>query len=106
MSVIVFKDSPYLALEAAYPGRFKPWELSYVPMNYWTKETAGEAVRWLFEDKLKWSYDERINNVSVDLFKKHGLGSVLNRLFKNSPYSFMKNAYPNMDCEPLKRERK
>jgi hypothetical protein len=47
---IVFGDSPYEAINLAYPNRFKPWELIGNPRNYWTKETGILATKWLIEE--------------------------------------------------------
>jgi hypothetical protein len=56
-----FNSSPYQAMEAAYPGRFKKWE--FTQMGMWEGEEglklAKEATRWLIEKKLKWSDDAR-----------------------------------------------
>ncbi len=38
-------------LNDLYPGRFKEWELSVTPHNYWTKQRALEALRWTIEEK-------------------------------------------------------
>lgn len=50
MLVKVFNGSPYLAIENAYPGKFKPWELPCVSNSFWNLKTAKEATIWLIED--------------------------------------------------------
>ena len=52
MLVILFNGSPYLAIENAYPGKFKPWELPCVSNSFWNLKTAKEATIWLIEEKL------------------------------------------------------
>lgn len=42
-----FNNSPWDAINTAYPGRFKPWEFSSVSNGYWTDKTVKEAVKWL-----------------------------------------------------------
>lgn len=50
-----FDDSPYEMLNAAYPNRFKGWELKCVPKNFWTKEKGLEALRWWIQKKEKFT---------------------------------------------------
>ena len=35
MLAILFNDNSYFAIENAYPGKFKPWELSGTPKYFW-----------------------------------------------------------------------
>ena len=60
MLYIKYNDSPYNAITSAYPEKnYKPWNFVNTPNNYWQgiegKKNATEAIKWLFEDKLKWS---------------------------------------------------
>lgn len=50
--VIVFGNSMYDAINAAYPNRFKRWEFP-VPNGYWTLDKAKEALRWVVLVKLE-----------------------------------------------------
>ena len=50
----LFNGSPFLALNTVYPNQFKEWELQHVPTNFWNKETAIQATKWMIEEKLKW----------------------------------------------------
>ena len=94
MLTILFNGSPYGAIENAYPGKFKQWELPSVPKNFWNMETAKEATIWLIEEKLKWSDEDVRKKISVSIFKKNLLGGMLTILFNNSPYLAIENAYP------------
>ena len=94
MMQIVFNYSPYKALELIYPGRFKPWQLSYVPHGFWNKETAREATRWLIEEKLKWTDEDIIEKFSYYTFLDNGLIGMLENVFCTSPYQALENAYP------------
>ncbi|MDF2884826.1 MAG: hypothetical protein K0R54_5396 [Clostridiaceae bacterium] len=60
--------SPYKTINNAYPGEFKPWELKMCPMGFWNERTAGEAVRWLVEEKLKLKEEEIVNLRERDFF--------------------------------------
>ena len=94
MLVILFNDNPYFAIENAYPGKFKPWELSGTPKYFWNLKTAIDATRWLIEEKLKWSDDDIKNKLSKNTFRKNSLGGMLAVLFNDSPYRAIENAYP------------
>ena len=90
----LFNGSPYLIIENAYPGKFKPWELPSVPKKIWNMETAKEATIWLIEEKLKWSDEDVRRNLSQNTFKENSLGGMLTILFNGSPYLAIENAYP------------
>jgi hypothetical protein len=90
----VFKDSPFYAIEAAYPGRFKEWELQKVPLGFWTKENGIKAVKWLIEEKLNWSPEEIERNLSKETFLQFGLSGMLHYCFGNSPFQAINTAYP------------
>ena len=90
----VFANSPYAAINNAYPGKYKPWQFEHVPKSYWTKERAVEATIWLIEEKLKWSEDTLLENLSARIFIKNGLGGMLVGVFDCSPYAAIDNSYP------------
>ena len=94
MLAILFNDNSYFAIENAYPGKFKPWELSGTPKYFWNLKTASDATRWLIEEKLKWSDDDIKNKLSKNTFRKNSLGGMLAVLFNDSPYRAIENAYP------------
>ncbi len=91
---VLFNGSPYFAIENAYPGKFKSWEFSKVPKNFWNMETAKEATMWLIEEKLKWSDEDVRRNLSQNTFKENSLRGMLDVLFNCSPYLAIENAYP------------
>ena len=93
MLAILFNDNSYFAIENAYPGKFKPWELSGTPKYFWNLKTASDATRWLIEEKLKWSDDDIKEKLSANTFIKNSLTSIIS-LFNGSPYLAIENAYP------------
>ncbi len=101
--IYIFNDSTYEALNNAYPGKFKPWQLSMTPNNYWNKETAKMATIWLIEKKLKWSDEEICEKLSVQVFKNHGLSGMIYTIFNGSPYEALNNAYPGKFKKVKKR---
>ena len=94
MFIILFNASPYLAIDNAYPGKFKQWDLPSVSKKFWNMETAREATIWLIEEKLKWSDEDVRRNLSKNTFKENSLRGMLDVLFNGSPYFAIENAYP------------
>jgi len=93
-----FNASPYLAIDNAYPGRFKKWEFSQQRM--WQGEEglklAKEATKWLIEEKVKIPFPEIPQKVTEKMFMDNGLTGMLATVFNNSPYLAVDNAYPSM----------
>lgn len=89
-----FNASPFKAIDNAYPGRFKPWELKSVSKNYWNKDTAKEATIWMVEEKLKWNDKDIKEKLSARIFYSNGLGGLLAVMFNYSPFKAIDNAYP------------
>jgi hypothetical protein len=96
MVLKVFNGSPFLALENAYPGQFKFWELNNAPMDMWNSETIGEAVRWMIEDKMQLKFDEAAKKLSISDFKNYGLYGILFSDHLNGKIlNALKIAYPD-----------
>jgi len=89
--------SLFKALDAAYPGEYKPWELKRVSMgrNFWTLDKAIEATKWLIEEHLKWTHVDVCAKLNKDVFRDTSLGYILNRYFSGAPYKAVVAAYPN-----------
>jgi hypothetical protein len=100
MLVQVFNDSPFKAIETAYPNKFKQWEFKHTPKNFWTKETIIEATKWMVDEKLKWSREDIIKNISKETFQHYGLLGALKH-YRVSPYIILKEVYPNENWEEL-----
>lgn len=92
---IYFNDSPFQMLNAAYPGRFKEWEIKSVPNNFWTKETAMEALIWWIEEKEKLTKDRLIEVFSGIWLKERKLGSVVRMYWEGNAYKMLDEVYPN-----------
>lgn len=91
-----FNDSPYEAINMAYPNEFKPWEFSCVGQGYWQNEDNRRlAIKWLIEEKLQLSDEEIKKQVSFKLFKDNGLKGLLSCYFNGSPFEAINFAYPN-----------
>lgn len=57
-----FDDSSYKVINAVYPGKFQPRELTNVPMNYWKHpENIKQTLDWFLFQKLGFSsYEEAL----------------------------------------------
>lgn len=93
---IVFRESPFLAIENCYPGKFRKWQFKVQGM--W-KGRAGlrlakEAVRWLVEEKLRIRLTEIPDKISYNSFQDYGLNNMLNQLFEGSPFLAIQHTYP------------
>ncbi|CDG01096.1 Putative Uncharacterized protein [Clostridium chauvoei JF4335] len=91
----VFNYSIFNLVNNAYPDKFRPWELSKVENNYWNENTCMEALKWLFEEKLKWSIDEIKNNLTGEIFIENKLNGMFSKIFNGSPYEVVNFVYPN-----------
>jgi hypothetical protein len=96
MLLTVFNNSYQKALNNAYPNKYKEWELPIVTNGFWTEDKTIEAIKWLLEEKLKWSYNDVINNLSVKTLREYNLSKILH-LYRGSIYKLLIKAYPNKD---------
>ena len=94
MLELVFNSSPYEAINGAYPGKYKPWQLTRVPNSYWTLEKGIEATKWLIEEKLKWTDEKVAEKLTQKSFFENGLSGMLELVFNSSPYEAINGAYP------------
>ena len=110
MLAICFNDSPFEAIDAAYPGRFKPYQMYMTPQGYWNdRENGIEAIKWLIDEKLRLSDDEIVDYISQEFFKQHNLKGMLLHCFNGSPFEAINAAYPNRfkpsDLKNMPREK-
>ncbi|MFW6024881.1 MAG: hypothetical protein ACOCRX_00920 [Candidatus Woesearchaeota archaeon] len=92
----VFDTSIYKAIDSAYPGVFKRWELGeHVRNNFWTIEEGKLATKWLIEEKLKWNDEMIRKKLNKQVFIDNDLYGMLQRCFNASPYLAINSIYPN-----------
>lgn len=96
MLCTLFGDSVYAALENAYPGKYKQWELACTPRNFWNIETARQATIWLFKEKLNWSDEQIKSNISRKIFVENGLDTMMHVIFNNNATNAISNAFPDL----------
>jgi hypothetical protein len=93
----LYESSAYRALVDAIPEwKIKAWELSHVPSNFWTKETLGEAIRWLVEEKFGLSPDnpkEVLKNITYKTLIENGISGP-SRFNINNIADCLSVAYP------------
>lgn len=103
-----FDYSPYKAINFTYPDKFKPWELKQCLKKYWNLDTAKESTIWLIEEKLNWSDEDICGKLNLNVFIENGLYGMIQRVFSESIYDAVNNAYPNrfkpwqLKCVPHK----
>lgn len=96
----IYNCSSFKAINLAYPGKFKPWELVYVPSGYWNMTVGIESIKWLIEDILKLSPQEAVLKVNMTVISKYGLGIVIYRFFEGSYIKAIKTAFPELVRSP------
>lgn len=97
MLSICFDNSPYDAVNHAYPNKFKPWEFKS-PNSYWQgdegRNHATEATKWLIEEKLGIPTKKIPDVVTQNMFYGHNLSGMLTTVYDGSPYKAIEDAYP------------
>lgn len=91
---VCFDGSPYKAIDTAYPGKYNLFELSCRPKGFWTYENSIAAVKWLVEEKLKWTVEEAKAKISYSIFKDNNMSYMLSKHFHSSPLEALKATYP------------
>lgn len=82
----VFNRSPFLAIENAYPGKYKVWELTCTPKGFWKNEkNRNDALSFLLDKTGKIKIDELTNKD----FLNNGLGGLMDYLTTNKIYKNM-----------------
>lgn len=89
----VYNYNIYALLEQAFPNQFEVWELRKVSHNFWTRENAKIATKWLME-RLDWSKEKIKYNLTKNVFKEYGLGGMLKSVYNNSVFAAISDAYP------------
>lgn len=82
----VFGRSPFLAIDNAYPGRYRVWELTCTPKHFWEEEkNRNDALSWLLDKTGKIKISELTNKD----FLKNGLGGLMDYLTSKKVYKKM-----------------
>ena len=96
MLVSCFNNSPFEAINYAYPNKFKIWEFKQVSRGYWKCINHGiEATKWLIEEHLKFTDEELKEQLSRKTFVENGLDGMLTTCFNGSAYKALNALYPD-----------
>lgn len=93
MLKLVYNCSPYHAIIELYPD-IKPWELQQSPRNFWNKETAIEAMSWLFNEKLKWDKFAVENYTTKKVFTNNNLGYMFYNIYGENKTKAINDVLP------------
>lgn len=88
-----FDNSPLKCILMYMKDTYQPWQYQVAPTNYWTKETAREAIKFMFKE-LNWSKDDIKKNLCQNTFKDFGLLAMLSKFYKSSPYRALNDVMP------------
>lgn len=95
MLSVLYNESPYLAINSAYPGKYMPWEMPQGYNGIWDDdERKIKAIKWLIETKFKWNHEEVCFNFCNNTIKKNKLDGLSTDHFSSSPYKMLEAAYP------------
>lgn len=108
MVQVLFPHSIYDALDNAYRGKYKPWELNKVGF-VWDEDKIIEATKWLVEEKLKLDIYNLENELYITHFEDNGMASVVQGKIKynassNGLYKLISMAYPKIYKEDTCRK--
>jgi len=97
--LVEFFDSSYFkALEYTYPGKFKPWQFSKGMTRIWDgeigKNRSHDAINYIINE-LGITKEEIPEKINYGIFKKFGLGGMLQTLYNSSPFLAINSLFPN-----------
>lgn len=104
MLTCVFDSSPFKAIDAVYPNRFKQWQFA-IPKGYWrNEENIINAIKEVYEEKLGITNIDEIYNIKNhrDIFLKYGLNSII-QIDKMTTHEAICMAYPDLREEKFYR---
>lgn len=96
----IFNNSPFEALDAIYPNKFKIWQFR-VPNNFWKNDNnVIEAVKDIYENKLGIKSESDIYKITnhEEIFEKYGLDAIP-RVQKKSIHDVISMAYTGLEEE-------
>ncbi len=92
-----FEDSCYRMVNQVFPDVFKPWQFVEEEQLIWFQEDrfaiAGQATRWLIEERLGIPAEDIPKRISIREFHMNGLSKLLD-LFNQNLSQVIENAYP------------
>lgn len=95
MLLVVYRLSPFFAINDAYPGVLSEWDMPKLPNNFWTKERALERLEHYIK-QTELPLDQFLHIYDLQWIQKNGLHTVLIRYWDNSPFKMIKALYPEI----------
>ena len=96
----LFGRSAIKYVMSCYPQEYEAWQfrLDKVPNRYWTKkENRINALKYVFQEELKWSVEDVKERLTWSVIEENGLGSL--RMYYPSLYKIYKATYQS-DISP------
>lgn len=93
---VMFNSSPYRAINAAYPGKFRPRDMAHAPMRYWSgRGGRRRAIEALREALASTGHPEAFypKIATERFFEEFTLTSPLQKRF-GSHFAFLDAAFP------------
>jgi DNA-directed RNA polymerase specialized sigma24 family protein len=95
-----YNNSPYKAVNDAYPKKFLKWNWHMAPLNTWKGKrglkNAKAAMEW-FVKKKELDTPKKCRNIKTEDFKEEGLGGMLQICFHDSPYLALKSVISDLE---------
>lgn len=75
----VYQDSPYKAINDAYEGLIKPWELQCCPMVFWDDEdNRADGILWILK-KNNIKIEDINRDLTALMFRECGMCGLIDR---------------------------
>jgi len=72
---------------------YQEWEISKT--FKWDDERAKKALKWLFETRLKWNFEQIAKNLTAQTFKDNSLGGLFENYLNNNKLKALNLVYPD-----------
>lgn len=95
---IFFNNSPFRAINFAYPGKFLPYQMARKPNGYWKKEQGKDrAIEALRHVLKKTNYDQALypKIISQKFLREVGLLAACSRFFKTQ-FEYLSATFPGV----------
>lgn len=100
----VFNSSPFEAINAVYPNKFKVWQFT-VPRGYWKKdENVINAIKFVYEEQIGIGESDDLYKISnhKEVFAKYGIDRIPKAQNKTI-HEVIFMAYPGLSEDGFKR---
>lgn len=85
-----FNGNIFEVINYCYPNKLRAFEMENLPKSYWNNR---DNIKEVFEFYTKDLKKSEILNLKKDWFYEHKLSTPLSKIYRNSPYLFIKDVY-------------